>query len=135
MRSINLRESSASEAAAVARDPIQRVLEVMNTKTILEKGQTTKLSIEKLANYYQAHIRFASTSEPVSKSFLESAFPVWSYILRGNGNLEALRQATVLWGKNTPFNSVYKLYAIVAKCERKTDLISWNIHAIIDLCR
>ena len=44
MRSINLRESSASEAAAVARDPIQRVFEVMNTKTILEKEQNNKIA-------------------------------------------------------------------------------------------
>ena len=94
-----------------------------------------KVTVDKLAQYYASNVRFAASSENVTKSFIESAFPVFTSMLSDSPTLDLLRQGTDEWGTAAPLNSVYKMQLVVTRAEKDTGLIQWIVAKIHDECK
>ena len=120
-RHINLREQSVGEGAVVGRSALQRVFEITVTKKELEKTKG-KLSIYKLAQYYATNVRFAQSSETVTKSFIECAYPVFTSMLSDPVTVNLLRKGSDDWGTAAPLNYVYKMQLIVTKSAAKVKI-------------
>lgn len=89
-RAINLRESVLSEAVAVGRDTVQRIFEVIKTRSSLEQSSGGKVSNEALVTYYKERITLSAQSEPVTKTFIELVSLVHTYMLKSSPSLQLL---------------------------------------------
>lgn len=111
---------------------VQRIFQIMEFKHKQEKLTGSKMVVSAVVTMHNSHVRVAS-SEPVSHSFVDSANVAWEAILRHGQLRDIVVAAEEHFGKNTPFDSVYKLECVARKADRDIDKITWELTGIIDL--
>jgi hypothetical protein len=131
-KSINLRENIVQQASSIARKPYQRVMELISIKRAYENTNAVTLDAETIAQLYSHEVKFAGQSEAVSVTFARAALVVWDRLLAD----DVLRAMIIAVEENltgkSPFDSVYKLEAIVSK-GRGPDGTRWLVTGLADL--
>jgi hypothetical protein len=128
----NLREAMVEHGDSVRRTVRQLVHDVAGFKMEKEHGTDTTLSSEKVALQYKKHMKLARSSEPISKSFVESAVTIYKRVVGDQHN-----QSILIWcdenytAKNHPFNSIYALQAV---CDRAStpSRIGFVLEGLVD---
>ena len=108
------------------------MFQIIEFKHKQEKTTGPGMSASAVVSAYNSNMRLA-TSEEVSVGFVDSVILVWGAILRHAALRQLLVAAEERFGKSTPFDSVYKLEAVVHKADRDVDKIMWELMGIIDL--
>ena len=108
--SMNLREKTISDAAAVTWTALQKVQIVMNEAAMMQNP-----SAKRVAAQFEKKVTFAVNSEKFADGFVDAAMTVNNRILTIPACRELLTKLDSEMGTNGPLNSVYKLQAIVSK--------------------
>lgn len=114
-RAINLREQMVSEGIAVGRDTVQRIIEIHNTRKALEAKHNSKVSNERLVEFYKEKITLNPRAEPITPAFIETASVVYLHMLRHAELVCILRAMSELFGPSSPLNSSQKLRVMVTR--------------------
>lgn len=133
-RAVNLREATVAQYDGLARSAVQRIFEVATFRARREKATGGKLSAEALDKEWAANARLAKSTTPCTRGFLETAMKVWDRLLSFPECRQVVLEAENEFGKGTPFDSVYKLEAIIQKAKTPS-LSAWCLEHIIDLVR
>ena len=104
----------------------------MEFKQKQERMTGSRMVVSAVVNAYNSKVIVAS-SEKVTHGFVDSANVVWECMLRHVGLQQLVVASEEQFGKGTPFDSVYKLEAIVRKADRDIDAIMWQLTSIVDL--
>ena len=128
---INMRESLSIAFAASARSNLQRVFELMGLRA--KHGGTAPPA--EIARIWNADVKMSKLSEAVTGDFARHAITVWDNLLLHPRVRAHILRAEEEWGKEAPFNSVYKLAAISSKSAGDPELAEWCCAAISDLAR
>ena len=130
-RAISLREATLAEAAAVGRDVLQRVFEVIKTRRGIEQANG-RCTDDDLVKFYMDRIKMAPNSEAINRTFIEHVTTVEKRMLKDGQIVNMLMRLTEEWGRDGPLQSIYKLTAIIKKCHQERDLILWTLAALYD---
>ena len=115
-RGHNLREMMVDKGEKVKRTISQRVWDIAGFKMDTEKTSGA-LSSAKVSELYKKNVKLASSSEPISSTFVDSALTVYSRILTVPENVALLTYCDERWFvKGHPFSSIYSLQAICDRC-------------------
>ena len=129
----NLREAMVETGDTVRRTVRQRVYDVAGFKTETEKSMALALlSADKVAQLYKTHMKLARSSEPVTKSFVDSAVTIYRRVLNDQQNQSVLAWCDDNYNvKDHPFNSIYALQAL---CDRAStpSRIAFALEGLID---
>ena len=131
-RSVNLGEASIANFEAFARSTCQRVFELLAFKARKE-AVTGKMSAKELAANWRANVVQSGSrfSEPVTDSFVDTAFKVHERLL-GVPNLRMIvLQVDEAYGKGSPFNSLSVLEKFAIKC-KTPDMLEWALACLAD---
>jgi hypothetical protein len=93
-----------------------------------------KVPNSQVVSYYKENIKLHRSSEAITQSFIEAVGAITENMIKKPCCLKLLRESIDKWGSLGPFESAYKLQAIVRRCERNTAAIEWCIKSIMDLC-
>ena len=123
-----LREDIVESFATLRRSDLQKIFDVARFKQTLESETGESLSAEKLAQKYQKNVKTSCVSEPLSKSFIDSACTVYRRLLNNPAICKALLDLDATHLKGNPLGSVWKLQALIDRA--KTDS---NIEVAMEL--
>ncbi len=136
-QAINLRETIGMQYATLYRSTIQRIFELAAWKASVETTSGKKMSPASVATVWKEHVQVSSMGESINVAFIDAAMTVWDRMCQDDECRTMLLQAEDRWGKQTPWDSVYKLEAVIKKCGRPgpiaTRNIRWTLAAIEDL--
>ena len=132
-RAHNLRQEATNLATVVKLSVRQWVYDVVGFKKSKEEDTDKTMSSKEVAKEYQKHMHYASTSEKVSDSFVDTAITIHKRVLT---NTEA--QACLQWceenllGCANPWNkSIYSLQSVVDRAQ-SSERINWAIRGMTD---
>ena len=120
-----LRENPLIDAEHVTWTTLQRVQMVIRERNALGLNTVPKV----VAHFKE--IKLAQSSEQLSASFIEAAMVVEKRIFAHQPTKTILEEWDNLCGMNGPFNSVFKLQAIVER-SKTIDNIHWVIASLSD---
>ena len=124
---VNLREYITGLFTVAARSAVQRIIELM----LFRDRQKTKMSASDLALKWIDEVKMASISEKVTADFVRQAQAVYDNMFKNGQTFDIIMAAEQEWGKQSPFDSVYKLSAIVSKCTSVEQNL-WVCASIVD---
>lgn len=129
-RSVNLREGITGQFEAMARTPMQRCFELISFKLRKEQSTGVRLSAKDLEKAWCKNAKMASSSEAVTESFCDTAVKVYNTIL----SKEQLRVivASCDGFKRSPFDSIYKLEAVINKTRSSDTYMCWCLAYIAE---
>lgn len=133
MYAFQLREDALAESTQVAWTAIQRVQMVIREKHVME-ARGGKVTAARLAAAFSKGVRLASTSEPMSPAFVDAALTIEARVLCSEAARSAVNFLEDTYGIAGPFNSVYKLQAVVNRC-KTTTAIEWTMSSLVDSLR
>jgi hypothetical protein len=133
-KTIQLREDVTHVYHTVALSPFQKICEIVTTKEKLEKSAGAALSDAELAKQYNLKARPAEDGEQITESQITGAIAVWKHALSIEIVLNKVVALEAEFGKNGPFDSMYKMAVVVRKA-RTEEVISWAFCAIFDAFR
>ncbi len=128
---VNLRERISNDYHTLARSPYQRVYDLMSFKRRREQTMG-KLSAKSLAEEWNRCAKMSADSEEVSAEYVTAVISVHERALSSDpvrGVVEALEQR---YGMRSPFDSIYKMHALVKKVGKNTPTLSWTFEMILD---
>ena len=134
-RALNLREQLVAEGRAEARDCLQRMFEVVQTGGRIQEADGGKVTNDRIAAWYADRIRLSPGSEPVTRTFVETATNINKMILNHAPCLGELQIAAERWQGAAPLQSVYKLALVITKANRDKELMLWCMSSVHDVCR
>ncbi len=129
--SVNLRERISNDYHTLARSPYQRVYDIMSFKRRREHTMG-KLSAKSLAEEWNRCAKMSADSEEVSADYITAVISVHERALSLDpvrGVVEALEQR---YGMRSPFDSIYKMHALIKKAGKNTATLSWTFAMILD---
>jgi hypothetical protein len=117
---INLRESITIAHQLMSRSSLQRIFEVCQWRerrlhTAGQKRGTPAV----LAADWKANIVQAGGTEPISEAWIASAIRLWEQTMSMPSLMEILVAAEARWGKESPFDSITKMEAVLARASRQ----------------
>ncbi len=125
-RAQQLRED-VSQKTSLARTPVQRIFDVVNRR----EAQGMRISAEAMVKLYSENLRLSERAEPITKSWVESAFTIWDRAL-----CKPTIQAVVLMEEahhdKSLFNATHKMQAIISKARTPHD-IEWCFLMLHDM--
>ena len=124
---VNLREYIAGLFAVAARSAVQRIMELIGFRD----RKKNKLAHNELANAWASEVSMSSISEKVTADFVRNATNVYDNLLKHADIARIIMTAEHEWGKQSPFDSVYKLAAVASKCTSAEQSI-WVCASIVD---
>ncbi len=130
---INARESYATEFDLFSRTVLGRIHEVWDVLLKLEQDRGGRTPAPALvAQAWQDNARLSGSSEPVTMSYVETALTVRRRVLSDTDSLKAIQRAEDLWGKATPWNSIYKLELLARKLGAHGDKknLCWMVEGV-----
>jgi len=126
-------QAVSADFRVLGRTAFQRVYEVEMFRQWKETSMG-KQSAANLAAMYAANVQHTPGTESLSDAFIDNALTVYNRAL----NLPVVKDAVVLMdsehGHMSPFNSVYKMYAIIKRAGDASK-ITWCFLALTDLVK
>lgn len=80
-RAQNLREEVSERHVVLQRSLRQRIFDIAGFKDNKDKEGGNTLSSLQVSKLYRQHVKWSSTSETVSTSFVDSAITIWRRVL------------------------------------------------------
>ena len=135
-RALNLREEVSEKHVVLSRSLRQRVFDIAGFKNEKDKETGVVMSSEKVSKLYRQHVKFASSTEAVSTSFVDSALTIYRRVLHIQENHTLLEwcDATYMDAKRNPFSSISTLQALVDRA-RAPELITLALRGLVDAYR
>ncbi len=127
-RAQQLRED-VSQKASLARTPVQRIFDVVNRR----EAQGMRISAEAMVKLYSDNLRLSERAEPITKSWVETAFNVWDRAL-SKPTIQAVVLAEEAHHDKSIFNATQKMQAIISKARTPQD-IEWCFLMLHDMHR
>ena len=129
-RALNLRESLVQAHSSMTRTVVQRIFEMM---AFIKRREAIsgRLSPPRIVELYKANAHLASTTEAVTVGFIDAAVTVWNRCLADEAVRSMVLDVEKTLHTKTPFDSVYKLEAIVKKGGTEAG-VKWIIASIAD---
>ena len=138
---ISIRENFGTGYDLLFRSAVQRIYEL----AVYRDSQSSKMTYKEVAQKWKSSVTFSTiTEEGDAKdwtSFVESALSVYDRCLKHPGVQRLILDAEEKWGKQTPWDSVYKLEILVTKCAKPCgradtagplDRMAWVIRCVHD---
>ncbi|CAK0904040.1 unnamed protein product, partial [Prorocentrum cordatum] len=122
------REDLVQMAESVKRSPIERGFDVMEARVLLDSGK--ELGAKECAGHWAKNVRLAKSSEPISVSFVDAVFTIWKRAM-GVPHLKALVMRFETELSRSPWDSIYKLEAVVKRCSTTAN-ITWALSVLFD---
>ena len=107
--------------------------DILRLKHEIESGGG-KATAAKVAEQFAANLKLSKFSEQIAPSTVESALMLANRVLCQPRALAAIRYAEEEWGRNGPFNSIYKLQEVVSRAQAP-DSIDWAFESLCDSVR
>ena len=131
-RSLGIREKISSDFASLSRTPFQRVYEIWHYKQRKEEQNGGPMTSKKLADDFNSLVKLAKTSEPVVTDYVTACIMVYEKAFKYPEVQQSVAWCDEKFGTKSPFDSVYKMQAILRKCKDKREKVIWIFQAIID---
>ncbi|CAK0886121.1 unnamed protein product, partial [Prorocentrum cordatum] len=134
-KSINLRESIGTKYATMYRSPVQRIFELAIWKEKQEAETGTNMDPEAISKAWSEKVQLSPMAEAISPGMVDASMTVWNRLLCDPECRSVVMEAESFWGKHTPWDSVYKLEAVVKKVGRSDTSFTnarWILHAVSD---
>ena len=114
------------EGSRMATAPVQRIFDI-NTKRF-ENG--VRLTRDQIVDLYNdpSRLRLSSSSEPISKSLVDSAFTIWDRAL-SVPSIQEVVLAEEAFKENSIFNATQKLQQIISKAQTAEN-IEWSFQML-----
>ena len=128
-----VKQAVSADFRTLGRTAFQRVYEVEMFRQWKETSMG-KQSAANLAAMYAANVQQSPGSEPLSDAFIDNALTVYNRALSIAVVKDVVTQMDSDHGHSSPFNSVYKMYAIVKRAGDASK-ITWCFLAIVDLVK
>lgn len=123
-------QAIAADFRTMGRTAYQRLFEVEMFRQKKEAA-LGKMSAAALAKMYADNVQFSPGSDPLSAAFIDEALTVFSRALSISSVREAVAWCDEEFSHNSPFNSVYKMSAIIKRAGAP-DKIEWCFLGIVD---
>jgi hypothetical protein len=130
-KTIQFREDVNHEYHTVALSPFQKICEIVSTKERLEKARGSSISDAALAQEYNQKAAPAEDGEQIQDTQITGAVNVWKQALSIGIVLKKIVELENDYGKNGPFDSMYKMATLVRKAKTE-EVISWTFCSIYD---
>ena len=130
-KTIEFREDVNHEYHTVALSPFQKICEIVSTKERLEKSRGSTLSDADLAKEYNTKAAPAEDGEQIQDTQITGAVSVWKQALSIDIVLRKVVELENDYGKNGPFDTMYKMATLVRKAKSE-EVISWVFCSIYD---
>ena len=135
-RSVDLRETIGAVFASMYRSAVQRISELVGWKAQQEEKTNVSMGAAAVAEAWAANVRVSSMGEKITVGFVDSALTVWDRLLADPVCRQLIMQTEDHWGKRTPWDSVYKLEAVIKKRGRPGEValgnLRWSLSAVTD---
>ena len=138
---ISIRENYGTGFDLLFRSTVQRIYEL----AIYRDSQTAKMTYKEVAQKWKSSVTFSTITEEGDakdwSSFVEVALSVYDRCLKHPVVQRLILDAEEKWGKQTPWDSVYKLETLVSKCGKPSgradtagplDRMAWVIRRVHD---
>ena len=138
---ISIRENYGTGFDLLFRSTVQRIYEL----AIYRDSQTAKMTYKEVAQKWKSSVTFSTITEEGDakdwSSFVEVALSVYDRCLKHPVVQRLILDAEEKWGKQTPWDSVYKLETLVSKCGKPSgradtagplDRMAWVIRCVHD---
>ncbi len=132
---INTREQFGTEYELFARSALGRIYEVIDVANQLSQTLRHFPSASRIASDWTAHVTLSGMSDPVTPGFVDTALTVFHRVISDPETQALIVDAEGRWGKQSPWNSVYKLEALAKKLGPKGDVarLRWMVAAVNDM--
>ncbi len=128
--SVYIRERLITNYNTMARSAYQRIFEIIEVKSMYE-NLSGPLNNERLAKMYNDNAGMASASE-ITTTFIEMAISVHRNCFSLPAAKKIIADAEELWMKQSPFNSVTKLYTICSRAKGSSANMVWILESMSD---
>jgi hypothetical protein len=133
MYAFQLREDALAEGQQVGWTAMQRVQMVIREKYLME-SRGGRVTASRLAAVFTSSVRLARGSDAISASFVDVSLTLESRVLSNPKAAAAINYAEDEYGLSGPFNSVYKMQAVVNRAKTPS-LIDWTFTCLVDMLR
>lgn len=135
MYAFHLREQYLQAGESVGWSMLQRVQMIIREKHSLEvRAGGKKCSAARLSAVFSNSVRLAASSEKMSAAVIDIALTIESRVLSIDACRAMLEEMDQRWGLRGPFDSVYKLQALINKAKTPAT-IRWVMASLFDSLR
>ncbi|CAE7822139.1 unnamed protein product [Symbiodinium sp. CCMP2592] len=143
-RGISIREQKGTDRDLLYRSAVQRIYEL----ALYRDSQPVKMTQKQVAEKWQLHVEFSTEREKdevkdqkTFHHFVEKCLSVYDRVLKHDRIQALVLWAEETWGKQSPWDSVYKLDDLAQKCFKQVgradtrsalDRMVWCIGAVHD---
>lgn len=127
----NLRERLITDVSALARTTYQRIHEIVLFKQRIGKVLGSTVTNKRLAEEFNKHAKLASASEEVTTEFVQHSLAIFERALKIPAVVAAIQELEAKCNVKSPFDSVHKLYGIVARAGTP-EAIEWVFNSVAD---
>lgn len=113
---VRLRERLVVDYSAMARSAVQRIYELQGFRALQER-KSGKITNADLAKLYNQHGELANSSEAMTENTVKNAAVVYREALLNPRLKTVILETEELYGKQSPYNSILKLYLFVSKAK------------------
>ncbi len=129
-RHVTLRENAVAQYHAIAHTTLQKIYMIVRFKEKMEaeRGPQSALS---LAKWFDDNVQQCSTSDRITKSFIDNALTISERVLTIPEVMQIITASDADKGHKSPWNSITRIHRMLTKARTQSNII-WAFQCIND---